>query len=95
MVVALRWANSPSMEFYWQSVRLRNRGGAKSFTGDLCSKKKERKKERSKAIPVTGRGDLEGCEMLRIRDCVDNRLTDGGNFVSLTHNFSASDTHFC
>jgi hypothetical protein len=36
--------------------------------------------------------------------CLDNRLIDGGNVVSLTHRarstpqryyFSASDTHFC
>jgi hypothetical protein len=28
-----------------------------------------------KAIPVTGRGGLYGCEMLRISHCLDNRLT--------------------
>jgi hypothetical protein len=31
------------------------------------------------AIPVTG------CEMLRITQCLDIRLTDGGGVVSLTH----------
>jgi hypothetical protein len=35
-------------------------------------------------FPVTGRGGLLGCEMLRIPHCVDNRLTDGGQVVSLT-----------
>jgi hypothetical protein len=39
----------------------------------------------SKAIPVTGLGGLQGCEMLKIPHCLDNRLTDGGKFVSLTH----------
>jgi hypothetical protein len=29
------------------------------------------KKQKSKAIPVTGRGDLKGCEMLRIPHCLD------------------------
>jgi hypothetical protein len=32
-------------------------------------------KSKSKAIPVTGRGGLRGCEMLRIPHCLDNRLT--------------------
>jgi hypothetical protein len=31
-----------------------------------------------KSLKVTGRGGLEGCEMLRIPHCLDNRLTDGG-----------------
>jgi hypothetical protein len=29
----------------------------------------------SEAIPVTFRGGLYGCEMLRIQHCLDNRLT--------------------
>jgi hypothetical protein len=37
----------------------------------LCTKVKKK----SKAIPVTGRGGLLGCEMLRIPHCLDNRLT--------------------
>jgi hypothetical protein len=39
----------------------------------------------TKAIPVTGRGDLKGCDILRIAHCLDNRLTDGGKIVSPTH----------
>jgi hypothetical protein len=63
----------------------------------------KRKKEK-KAIPVTGRGGLQGCEMLRVSHCLHNRLTDGVKVVSLTHQprptsqkhyFSASGTHFC
>jgi hypothetical protein len=63
------------------------------------------KKSKSKAIPVTGRGGLQGCEMLRISHCLDNRLTDFGEVVSATHPphftpqkhyyFSVSGTHFC
>jgi hypothetical protein len=41
-------------------------------------------KLKNKTIPVTGRGDLYGCEMLRIPHCLDSRLTDGGAVVSLT-----------
>jgi hypothetical protein len=58
----------------------------------------------SEAIPVTGRGGLQGCEMLRIPQCLDNRFTHGGKAVSLTswprsipykHYFFTSGTHFC
>jgi hypothetical protein len=41
-----------------------------------------RSKKKSKAIRVTGRGGLQGCEMLRIKHFLDNRLTDGGKVVS-------------
>jgi hypothetical protein len=37
------------------------------------------------AISVTGRGGRVGCEMSRIPHCLDNRLTDGGQAISLTH----------
>jgi hypothetical protein len=56
------------------------------------------------AIPVRGRGGLQGCDMLSILQCLDNRLTDGEEVVSTTrrprstppkHYFSVSDTHFC
>jgi hypothetical protein len=68
--------------------------------GIICGKKK------SKAIALTGHGGLYGIEMLRITHCLHNRLTDGGNVVSLTHRqriipdkhyFSAPDmqTNFC
>jgi hypothetical protein len=59
---------------------------------------------KSKAIPITGRGGLQGCEMLRIPHCLDSRLTDGDKVVSprhwlhstlQKHNFSASGTHCC
>jgi hypothetical protein len=36
-----------------------------------------------KAIPVTGRGGPQDCEMLRIPHCLDNQLTDSGGVVSL------------
>jgi hypothetical protein len=38
----------------------------------------------SKAIPVTVRGGLERCEMLRIPHCLDSRFTDGGKVVRIT-----------
>jgi hypothetical protein len=52
------------------------------------------------AIPVTGRGGLLGCEMLSIPQCSDNRLTGGGEVVSLrrrprfTHR-NLFCAHFC
>jgi hypothetical protein len=62
-------------------------------------------KNKSKAIPVTGLGGLQGCEMLRIPHCLDNRLTDGGKVVGPTHPphftphkhyyFNVSGTYFC
>jgi hypothetical protein len=36
-----------------------------------------------KAIPVTGRGGPYGCETSRSPYFLDNRLTDGGEVVSL------------
>jgi hypothetical protein len=37
-----------------------------------------------KVIPVTGHGDPYGCETSRLPHLLDNRLTDGGEVVSLT-----------
>jgi hypothetical protein len=37
-----------------------------------------------KAIPVTGREDPWGCETSRLSHFLDDRLTDGDEFVSLT-----------
>jgi hypothetical protein len=56
-----------------------------------------------KAIPVTGRGVLYGCLMLRIPHCPDNRLIDGGNVASPMHrphftpqkHYFYSGTYFC
>jgi hypothetical protein len=63
------------------------------------------KSKKSKAIPVTGRGDLWGCEMLSIPHYLDNGLRDGGKVVSPKHRplfipqkhyyFYVSGTHFC
>jgi hypothetical protein len=41
-------------------------------------------KSKSKAIPVTGHGGLKTCEMLRIPDYLDIRLTDGGEVVLIS-----------
>jgi hypothetical protein len=53
-----------------------------------------------KAIPVTGRGGLEGCETSRLPYFLENRLTDGSEVVSLTRRSlftprKIPDTHFC
>jgi hypothetical protein len=51
---------------------------------------------KNKAIPVTGRGGLLGCEMLKISHCLHNRLTAGGKVVNPTHRpRSASHKHIC
>jgi hypothetical protein len=39
---------------------------------------------KGKAIPITGRGGPYVCEMSRLPHFLDNRLTDGGEVVSLT-----------
>jgi hypothetical protein len=41
--------------------------------------------KKKRAIHVTGRGGLKGCEMLRIPHCTDNRLIDGSETVRITH----------
>jgi hypothetical protein len=41
-------------------------------------------KKKSKTIPVTGLGDPLVCETSRLPHFLDNRLTDGGEVVSLT-----------
>jgi hypothetical protein len=46
---------------------------------------KVKKKKVGKAIPVTGGGGPYGCETSRIPHFLDNRLTDGGEVVSLMH----------
>jgi hypothetical protein len=38
----------------------------------------------SKAIPAIGRGGPQGCETSSLPNFLDNRLTDGGEIVSLT-----------
>jgi hypothetical protein len=45
---------------------------------------------KSKVIPVTGHGGPLGCEMLRFPHFLDNRLTDGGEVVSITRRPSFS-----
>jgi hypothetical protein len=55
---------------------------------------------KGKAIPVTGRGGLYGSEISRLPHFLDNRLTDGGEVVSLTllppfTTRKIPGTHFC
>jgi hypothetical protein len=41
-------------------------------------------KVKNKAIPVTGRGGPQNCETTKLPHSLDNRLTDGGELLSLT-----------
>jgi hypothetical protein len=41
------------------------------------------RKEKDKAIPVTGREGPYGCDTSRLQHSLDNRLTDGGEAVRL------------
>jgi hypothetical protein len=43
------------------------------------------KKGKGKAIPVIGHEGTQGCEMSRLPHFLDNRLTYGGEIVSLMH----------
>jgi hypothetical protein len=54
---------------------------------------------KGKAIPVAGCGGKFCCEMSRVPHMVDNRLTDGGEFVSLALQLTCNSrkipgTHF-
>jgi hypothetical protein len=42
-------------------------------------------KVKDKAIPITGLGGPQGCETSRPPHFLDNRLTDGGEVVRVTH----------
>jgi hypothetical protein len=60
----------------------------------------QRPRERGKAIPVTRRGGPQGCETSRLPHFLDNGVTDGGEFTSLTSRPSfvprkIPGTHFC
>jgi hypothetical protein len=56
------------------------------FTFCVCSMQDTLQTSNSnKAIPITGRGGLQGCEMLRIPHHLDIRLIDGSKVVSPTH----------
>jgi hypothetical protein len=69
--VFCRWTQwSSSLKYSERNFRIVPRlEGMCSYTGVAESFIKK-----SKAIPVTGRGGLQGCEILRIPHCLDNRL---------------------
>jgi hypothetical protein len=51
-----------------------------------------------KAIPVTSRVSLQGCDMLRVSHCIDNRLTDADEVVNLTRRLRSApqnNFYFC
>jgi hypothetical protein len=67
---------------------------------EQVSNQKPIKKVKGKAIPVTGYGVPYGCERSSLPHFLDNRLTDGGEVVSLTHWPPSTPrkipgTHFC
>jgi hypothetical protein len=45
---------------------------------------------KNKAIPVEGRGELQGCNMLRIPNCLEKRLKVGGEVFGLAHRPSST-----
>jgi hypothetical protein len=58
------------------------------------------KVKEGKAIRVTGHGGPQDCETSRLPHVLDSRLTDGGEFVSLTRRppftpMKIRGTHFC
>jgi hypothetical protein len=50
---------------------------------------------KSKAIPVTGRGGPQGSETSRLPHFLDNRLTDGGEVVSLMRRLHPTPQEDC
>jgi hypothetical protein len=57
-------------------------------------------KKLGKTVPITGREGPWGCEMSRLPHFLDNRLTDGGEVVSLTRQLPFTPrkipgTHLC
>jgi hypothetical protein len=57
-------------------------------------------KVKKQNYPVTGRRGLYGYDMLRIPQCLDSRLTDGGEVISFTSQqrftpMKIPSTHFC
>jgi hypothetical protein len=62
---------------FWRKISTYN-SQLNTWTLDITTKYVVYAYKVSKAIPVTGRGGLWGCKMLRIPHSLDNRLTDGG-----------------
>jgi hypothetical protein len=50
----------------------------------MFKKVREEKKEKSKAVPVTGSGGLLGCESSRLPHYLENRPTDSSDVASVT-----------
>jgi hypothetical protein len=62
----------------------------RQFSADMC----DTIINKSKGIPVTGRGGLQVCKMLRIPHYLENRLTDEGGVVPEI-SCSVFHTNFC
>jgi hypothetical protein len=65
-----------------------------SMQNCICIIKAQEKIE-SKVITVTGRGGLQGCEILKIPHCLDSRLTDGCKVVSPSHRPRSTPRYIC
>jgi hypothetical protein len=66
----------------------------------LSSSKLKKNILKGNAIPVTGHEGPQGCETSKLPHFLDNRLTDGGEVVSITRRpfftpRKIPDTHFC
>jgi hypothetical protein len=89
---------------YSPAVQPIYRDSMQSYIGHgSASRDRSALQSKRNAIPVSGHVGLQGCDMLKIPHCLDNRITDGGK-VSPTHRlrstpqklyFYATGTHFC
>jgi hypothetical protein len=80
--------------------QLRRTGYQHRWDENKCVQLLWDKKAEGKTIPVRGRGGSKGCETSRLSHFLDNRLTDGGEVVSLTCQTPFTPrkipgTHFC
>jgi hypothetical protein len=71
-----------STAFYLTQEKIIESQQSFSEYGEQLSKSLVVDNKRGKAIPVTGHGDPQVCEMSRLPHCLDNRHTDGGEVAS-------------
>jgi hypothetical protein len=93
--MSLRWISSAHTWIYQKKERknIRNNGFLPAL--QQARPKDTGESSTAKAIPVTCRGGLWCCQMLKIPHCLDSRLTDGGKVVSPTHRLrSTTQKHY-
>jgi hypothetical protein len=74
--------------------------GTEKLVRNTEQKYEENNIKKGKAIPVTGCGGPQGCEMSSLPHLLDNQLTDDSEVVSLMHQLpfpprKIFGTHFC